>query len=138
VSVENRKRRSSGLPGSKDVEQIKRRKQPRDHARVDPQRECCKLEENMVEHELRNRWKRIYLGKLELNRTPLSLQHSSDTPKRFAALRVASEALVTSEEATMPIATIQITREETTLEQKTALIKGAADLLVDALHKARC
>ena len=30
----------------------------------------------MVEHELQNRWKRSYLGKLELNRTPLSLQHS--------------------------------------------------------------
>jgi hypothetical protein len=42
--------------------------------------ECCKLKENMVEHELRNRWKRSYLGKLELNRTPLSLQHSTAAP----------------------------------------------------------
>jgi hypothetical protein len=28
--------------------------------------------ESMVEHELWNRWKRSHLGKLELNRTPLS------------------------------------------------------------------
>ena len=35
----------------------------------------------------------------------------------------------------MPIVTIQITREGTTPEQKAALIKGAADLLVDVLNK---
>ena len=35
----------------------------------------------------------------------------------------------------MPIVTIQITREGTTLEQKAALIKGAADLLADVLNK---
>jgi hypothetical protein len=35
-----------------------------DLARVGPNHECCKFKENMVEHELRNRWKRSYLGKL--------------------------------------------------------------------------
>ena len=35
----------------------------------------------------------------------------------------------------MPIVTIQITREGTTPEQKTALIKGATDLLVNVLNK---
>jgi 4-oxalocrotonate tautomerase len=35
----------------------------------------------------------------------------------------------------MPIVTIQITREGTTPEQKTALIKGATDLLRDVLGK---
>jgi len=36
----------------------------------------------------------------------------------------------------MPIITIQITREGTTPEQKTALIKGATDLMVNVLGKA--
>jgi 4-oxalocrotonate tautomerase len=35
----------------------------------------------------------------------------------------------------MPIVTIQITREGTTPEQKTALIKGATDLLANVLDK---
>ena len=35
----------------------------------------------------------------------------------------------------MPIVTIQITREETTREQKAALIKGATDLLAGVLNK---
>ncbi len=35
----------------------------------------------------------------------------------------------------MPIVTIQITREGTTVEQKAALIKGATDLLNDVLGK---
>ena len=35
----------------------------------------------------------------------------------------------------MPIVTIQITREGTTPEQKTALIKGATELLADVLQK---
>jgi hypothetical protein len=30
------------------------------------------LKESIVEHELRNRWKRSHFGKLELNRIPLS------------------------------------------------------------------
>jgi 4-oxalocrotonate tautomerase len=34
----------------------------------------------------------------------------------------------------MPIVTIQITREETTREQKAALVKGATDLLWDVLN----
>ena len=35
----------------------------------------------------------------------------------------------------MPMVTIQITREGTTLEQKAALIKGVTDLLADVLGK---
>ncbi len=35
----------------------------------------------------------------------------------------------------MPMATIPITREGTTPEQKAAPIKGAADLMVDVLNK---
>lgn len=35
----------------------------------------------------------------------------------------------------MPIVTIQITREGTTLDQKAALIKGATQLMADVLHK---
>jgi len=35
----------------------------------------------------------------------------------------------------MPIVTIQITREGTTPEQKSALIKGATDLMVNVLGK---
>ena len=44
--------------------------------------EWHKLKESMVEHELRNRWKTSHLGKLELNRTPLSLCHSCVRPER--------------------------------------------------------
>jgi 4-oxalocrotonate tautomerase len=39
------------------------------------------------------------------------------------------------EEQSMPIVTIQITREGTTREQKAALIKGATSLLSDVLNK---
>jgi 4-oxalocrotonate tautomerase len=42
---------------------------------------------------------------------------------------------VTIEELTMPIVTIQITREGTTPGQKAALIKGATELLADVLGK---
>ena len=50
--------------------------------------------------------------------------------------RRARRPLVTPrEETTMPIVTIQITREGTTPEQKAALIKGATDLLADVLNK---
>jgi len=38
-------------------------------------------------------------------------------------------------ETTIPIVTIQSTREGTTPDQKAALIKGATDLLVDVLNK---
>ena len=47
----------------------------------------------------------------------------------------ARRSLVTSEEMTRPIVTIQITREGTTPGQKAALIKGATDLLRDVLGK---
>jgi 4-oxalocrotonate tautomerase len=44
-------------------------------------------------------------------------------------------AIGNTTENAMPIVTIQITREETTPEQKAALIKGATDLLVNVLDK---
>ena len=56
----------------------------------------------MVEHELRNRWKRSYLGKLELNRTPLSLQHSSVGPKHARGRIVAPRCRLPLTSTTWP------------------------------------
>jgi 4-oxalocrotonate tautomerase len=47
----------------------------------------------------------------------------------------ARRPLVASEETTIPIVTIQITREGATPAQKAALIKGATDLMNDVLNK---
>src|SRR5205823_12378591 len=51
-----------------------------------------------------------------------------DRRNRARRRRGARRSLVTGEETTMPIVTIQSTREATTPEQKAALIKGATDL----------